>query len=80
MTVFVIGDDNTMEIQGENCQDAKYHNTKCDQETQTELFKLPIADLHESMEEKHKESLWVQCIIEYPVWTLNCFNPILPGL
>ncbi|KAJ7383364.1 hypothetical protein OS493_028442 [Desmophyllum pertusum] len=51
------GDDNTMEIQGENCQDAEYHNTKCDQETQTELFKLPIDDLHEPMEEKQKESL-----------------------
>ncbi|KAJ7329027.1 hypothetical protein OS493_023320, partial [Desmophyllum pertusum] len=50
-------DDNTMEIQAGNCQDAEYHNTKCDQETQTELFKLSIADLNEPMEEKQMEFL-----------------------
>ena len=58
VTLFdVIGDEKTMEIQGKTCQDSEYHNTKCNQETQTELFKLSISDLHVRMEEKQHESL-----------------------
>ena len=53
-----------MENYGENFQDGEYRNTKCNQETQTELFKLSIADLFEPMGEKQKESLWVHCTIE----------------